>query len=66
MFDELRHKPAPFWGMWAVLILFIVTSLTTTLALSLLGLLPFAPSNLTFLPTEDYYKAEIFFLFPWE
>lgn len=65
MFDELRQKPAPFWGLWAVLIRFIVTSLTTTLALYLLGRLPFAPSRLTFLPVEDYYRAQILFLPLW-
>lgn len=65
LFDELRHKPAPMWGLWAVLIRFVVTSLTTTLALYLLGRLPFAPSRLTFLPMENYYRAEIFFLPLW-
>jgi hypothetical protein len=65
MFDELRQKPAPSWGLRAVLIRFIVTSLTTTLALYLLGRLPFAPSRLTFLPVEHYYRAEILFLPLW-
>ena len=65
MFDKLKQKPAPFWGLWAVLIRFVVTSLTTTLALYLLGRLPFAPSRLTFLPIENYYRAEIFFLPIW-
>jgi hypothetical protein len=65
MFDELRQKPAPFWGLRAVLIRFVVTSLTTTLALHLLGGLPFAPSRLTFLPMEDYYRAQILFLPLW-
>jgi hypothetical protein len=65
MFDQLKQKPAPFWGFWAVLIRFIVTSLTTTLALYLIGHLPFAPSRLTFLPIENYYRAEIFFLPIW-
>jgi hypothetical protein len=61
-FDELRKKPAPAWGLWAVLLRFVVTALTTTLALHLLGRTPFAPSYLTFLPTESYFAAEIFFL----
>lgn len=61
-FDELKGKPAPIWGFRAVLIRFVVTSLTTTLALYSLGRLPFEPSWLTFLSTEDYYAAEIFFL----
>lgn len=61
-FEELKSKPAPMWGFWAVLIRFVATSLTTILALHLLGRVPFAPSRLTFLATEDYYSAEIFFL----
>lgn len=65
MVDELRDKPAPFWGLWAVLIRFVVTSLTSILALYLLGRLAFAPSRLTSLPIENYYKAEIFFLPVW-
>lgn len=61
-FDELRKKPAPFWGFWAILVRFVPTSLTSTLALHLLGRTPFAPSYLTFLSTENYYTVEIFFL----
>ena len=61
MFEELQKKPAPFWGFRAILIRFVVTSLTTTLALYLLDHLPFWPSYLTFLPTENYYAALIFF-----
>ena len=61
-FDELKSKPAPIWGFWAVLIRFAVTSLTTTLASYLLGRMPFEPSRLTFLTMENYYAAEVFFL----
>ena len=61
-FDEPKSKPAPMWGFWAVLIRWAVTSLTTTLALYLLGRMPFEPSYLTFLTTENYYAAEVFFL----
>lgn len=61
-FDELRSKPAPIWGLWAVLIRFAITSLTTTLILYLLNHTPFEPSHLTFLATENYYATEIFFL----
>lgn len=61
-FEELKSKPAPIWGLWAVLIRFVATSLTTVLALYLLGRVPFEPSCLTFLATEDYYAAEIFFM----
>ncbi len=50
------------WGLWAVLIRFVGTSLTTILALYLLDRVPFVPSRLTFLRAENYYAAEIFFL----
>jgi hypothetical protein len=65
IFYTLGDKPAPFWGMSAVLIRFVVTSLTSILSLYLLGRLPFAPSRLSFLPVENYYRAEIFFLPFW-
>ena len=61
-FDELINKPAPFWGLWAVLVRFVITALTSILALRLLGRLPFEPSYLKFLSNENYYKVEIFFL----
>ncbi len=61
-FSELRAKPAPLWGLRAILIRWLVTSLTTTLALHLLGRVPFTPSRLTFLTPQDYYLAQIFFL----
>jgi hypothetical protein len=61
-FDELKSKSATIWGFWAILIRFAVTSLTTTLALYLLGRVPFETSRLTFLTMENYYAAEVFFL----
>jgi hypothetical protein len=61
-FDELRKKPAPAWGLWAILIRFVITSLTSILALYLLDRRPFINSYLTFLSEENYYAAEIFFL----
>ena len=61
-FDELKGKPAPAWGLAAVMIRFLFTSLTTILSLHLLDCEPFVPSYLTFLRTETYYRAEIFFL----
>ncbi len=62
-FEALKGKPAPLWGLWAVLIRFVVTSLTTTLALCLLGREPLVPSYLTFVPTTNYY-AVLLFTFP--
>lgn len=61
-FDELRGKPAPSWGLWAILVRFVVTSLTSILALLLLDQRPFIDSYLTFLPADRYYAAEVFFL----
>ena len=60
--DELKDKPAPQWGLWAVLIRFVTTALIETLPLYVLGREPFAPSYLTFLATKNYYSAEVFFL----
>ena len=60
--DELKDKPAPQWGLLAVLIRFVMTALIELFPLYLLGRQPFAPSYLTFLSTKDYYQAEIFFL----
>jgi hypothetical protein len=61
-FRRLQPKPAPYWGLWAILLRFGVTSVTSILALRLLNRSPFYPSSLTFLPTEQYYTAQIFFL----
>jgi hypothetical protein len=61
-FKRLQPKPAPYWGLWAVLLRFGVTAITSILALALLERKPFYPSSLTFLSTEQYYGAEIFFL----
>ena len=61
-FDELKQKPAPQWGLWAILIRFVVTSLTSILSLHLLDRRPFVDSYLTFLSEENYYAAEVFFL----
>jgi Yip1 domain len=60
-FEGLRSKPAPSWGLWAILVRFVGVSLTSYLALYLLHRTPFARSYLTFLSTENYYAAEIFF-----
>ncbi len=63
-FDELGSKPAPQWGFWVVLIFNLAISVFTLLPLYLLGSEPLMPSALTFLPTEKYLLAEIFFLPP--
>ena len=61
-FKRLQPKPAPYWGLWAILLRFVITSLTSILALRVLNRIPFYPSYLTFLATDQYYTAEIFFL----
>jgi len=61
-FDELGQKPAPAWGFWAIVVRFVITSLTSILALHLLNRQPFVDSYLTFLPADRYYAAQIFFL----
>jgi hypothetical protein len=61
-FEELSDKAAPQWGFWIVLLFNVAISLFTLLPLHLLGRGPQLESVLTFLPTEDYLVAEIFFL----
>jgi hypothetical protein len=61
-FVELGERPAPWWGLWAVTVRFVVTTLTTTLALLLLGRRPFTPPYLTFVGPDRYYLAELLFL----
>lgn len=61
MFGELKSKQAPQWGLWAVLVSSIVSSLTTFLPMHLLGHVPFSPSNLSILSLDQYYRAQTFF-----
>jgi Yip1 domain len=63
-FESLAKKPAPSWGFWIVLVFNLLISSTTLLPLVLLHRLPFLSSWLTFLPTDKYLLAEIFFLPP--
>ncbi len=60
--DELKGKPAPQWGLLAVLTRFIPTAIMVTFLLFLLGREPFYPSSLSFLATRNYYMAQAFFL----
>ena len=61
-FRELEEKPAPQWGFVSILVRFIVTALTSILALRLLNWRPFVPSYLLILEDANYYRAEIIFL----
>ena len=53
LFEELKSKPAPMWGIYAVLIRSVLNSLLLFLPLHLLGREPSVPSYLTFLRTES-------------
>jgi hypothetical protein len=61
-FSALSEKPAPNWGLYATLVRFVGTAVTSILALYLLDRRPFVPSYLTFLDDGSYYGAEILFL----
>lgn len=60
--EELKAKPAPQWGFAAVAIRFFGTTLTTGVLALVFQLKPFQPSSLTFLPTEVYYRYQLFFM----
>jgi len=61
-YESLRERPAPLWGLLAVLVRFIGTSVTTVLFLHLTGRRQFRPPSLAFIPENSYYAAEIFFM----
>jgi hypothetical protein len=61
-FDRLWGVPAPHWGLYATLLRFIGTAVTSILALHLLNRHPFVPPYVTFLNEAAYYRAEVFFL----
>ena len=58
--EALRTRPAPFWGLGAVLVRFALTSLFVALPLALLGRTPFQPPYLSFIPEERYYLVLVF------
>ena len=58
--EALRTRPAPFWGLGAVLVRFVLTSLSVALPLALLRRTPFQPSYLSFIPGESYYLVLVF------
>lgn len=61
-FEEVKHKPAPHWAFWVLLVFNVMISLTTNLARVLSGGEVLLPSWLTFLPDDRYLFAELFFL----
>ncbi len=63
VFEELKRKPAPQWGLYATLLRALFIILFWYLPLYLLGLKPSPPSYLTFVPTEHYYAISMI-IFP--
>jgi hypothetical protein len=59
---ELKTKPAPHWGFYAQITRSLLDSLLLYLPLALMGRQPSMPSYLTFLPTEHYFVASVFFV----
>lgn len=55
MIEQLRSKPAPQWGFYGMFLRAALVSLLLYLPLALMGRIPPDPSNLSFLPTEQYY-----------
>lgn len=55
MMEQLRLKPAPHWGFYGMFLRAALDSLLLYLPLALTGRIPPTPSNLSFLPTEQYY-----------
>lgn len=60
--DEIRSLRTSTFGLAAILVRFVITAITSILALLLLRRKPLFESYLTFLPTDRYYAAEVFFL----
>lgn len=55
MIEQLHTKPAPQRGFYGMALRAALDSLLLYLPLALLGRIPPKPSNLSFLPTEQYY-----------
>ena len=56
----LRDKPAPQWGLVAVLLRGLIDSLLLYLPISLMGWQPPTPSFIPIFSTEHYYRTLIF------
>ena len=55
MIEQLRSEPAPHWGFYGQFLRAALDSLLVYLPVALMGRIPPTPSNLSFLPTEQYY-----------
>jgi len=58
--DRLHDKPAPQWGLVAVLLRGLIDSLFLYLPISLMGWQPPTPSFIPIFSTEHYYRTLIF------
>jgi hypothetical protein len=57
LFEELRSKPAPHWGLFAQFLRGVLDSLLLYLPVYFMHREPPTPSFLPFVPTEGYYLA---------
>jgi len=55
MIEQLRSKPAPHWGFYGQFLRAVFDSLLLYLPLALMGRIPPTPSNISLLPTAQYY-----------
>jgi hypothetical protein len=58
--DQLKTKPAPYWGFYGQLVRAVLDSLLIYLPVALMGRVPPTPSYLASIPTEHYYTALVF------
>ena len=58
--DGLRDKPAPHWGLLAVILRGLIDSLLLYLPIYLMGWQPPTPSFIPIFSTEHYYRTLIF------
>ena len=58
--DGLRDKPAPHWGLVAVVLRGLIDSLLLYLPIYLMGWQPPIPSFIPIFSTEHYYRTLIF------
>jgi len=68
--DALQNKPAPHWGLYALILRSLADALLLYLPLAVMGRRPPTPSFLTFIATDKYYQALIWltplvFLMQW-
>jgi hypothetical protein len=55
--DELKAKPAPYWGIYGQLLRAGLDSVLVYLPVALMGRVPPTPSYVSIIPTEHYYAA---------